>query len=303
MTRFRFVLLALFFCLPLAANAAMSSGDFPDGTVWYLHADLKAMRSSDAGRELYGWLNDEVFSEVKEEIGIDLKKEVDRVTAFSNTLRGAIIVVEGDISNESRDKLLALAQLEGSLEMLTHEKKAYYHIGHGRSHDGENGIESLENSAYFTFALKGKLIVASGEDQLKALMDRNGKIAGAGSHDGSLFVLTANKDLVQAGMLTKGLGDIGWDSNILRNVEQVALLIADRDGMIAIEARLVSSEPGMAKSVASIIKGLISLQAFNANIDPEIADVLANTKVGVVDNVLSISTVVDPAVVVHALAD
>ena len=34
MTRFRFVLLALFFCLPLAANAGMSSGDFPDGTVW-----------------------------------------------------------------------------------------------------------------------------------------------------------------------------------------------------------------------------------------------------------------------------
>ena len=303
MTRFRLFLLPLFFCLPLAANAAVSSGDFPDGTMWYMHADLKEMRSTDAGRDLYVWLDDEVFSEVKEEIGIDLKNEIDRVTAFSNTLRGAVIVVEGDISDESRDKLLALAQLEGSLEMLTHKKKAYYHIGTGQTESGDNGIDSLEDSAYFTFALKGKLIVASGEDQLKSLIDRNGKIAGAGNRDGSLFVLTADKDFVQAGMRTKGLGDIDWDSNILRNIEQAALLIADQDGLIAIEAKLVSTDPGMAESVASIINGLLSLQAFNTDLEPEIAHVIENTKVGVVDNVLSISTVVDPEVVINVIVD
>lgn len=303
MTRFRLFLLSLFFSLPLAANAAVSSGDFPDGTMWYMHADLKEMRSTDAGRDLFVWLDDEIFSEVKEEIGIDLKNEVDRVTAFSNTLRGAVIVVEGNISDESRDKLLALAQLEGSLEMLTHKKKAYYHIGNGRSENGKNGVDSLEDSAYFTFALKGKLIVATGEEQLKALMDRNGRIAGAGKRDGSLFVLTADKNLMQAGMRTKGLGDIDWDSNILRNIEQAALLIADQNGMIAIEAKLVSSDPGMAESVASIINGLISLQAFNTDMDPEVAHILENTKVGVVDNVLSISTVIDPEVVLNVLVD
>jgi len=178
MTRFRLILLPLFFCLPPAANAAVSSGDFPDGTIWYMHADLEEMRSTDAGRKLYAWLDDEVFSDVKEEIGIDLNEEVDRITAFANSLRGAVIVVEGNISDESRDKLLAIAQLEGSLEMLSHKKKAYYHIGNGRSNDGENGIGSLEDSAYFTFALKHKLIVASGEDQLKALLDKNGSITG-----------------------------------------------------------------------------------------------------------------------------
>lgn len=303
MIRFRLFLVALFFCLPLVANAAVSSGDFPDGTMWYMHADLKEMRSTDAGRDLYVWLDDEVFSEVKEEIGIDLKNEVDRVTAFSNTPRGAVIVVEGNISDESRDKLLALAQLEGSLEMLTHKKKAYYHIGNGRSENGKNGVESLLDSAYFTFALKGKLIVATGEEQLKALMDRNGKIAGADKRDGSLFVLTAEKDFVQAGMRTKGFGDIDWGSNILKNIEQAALLIADHDGMIAIEVKLVSTDPGMAKSVASIINGLIGLQAFNTDIAPEVVRILENTKVGVVDNVLSISTVIDPEVVVNVLVD
>jgi len=303
MTRFRLILLPLFFCLPPAANAAVSSGDFPDGTIWYMHADLEEMRSTDAGRKLYAWLDDEVFSDVKEEIGIDLNEEVDRITAFANSLHGAVIVVEGNISDESRDKLLAIAQLEGSLEMLSHKKKAYYHIGNGRSNDGENGIGSLEDSAYFTFALKHKLIVASGEDQLKALLDKNGRISGGGKRDGSLFVLTADKDFVQAGMRTEGLGDIDWDSNILRNIEQAALLVADQDGMIAIEAKLVSSDPRMAESVASIINGLISLQAFNSDMEPEIAQVLENTKVDVTDKILSISTVIDPEVVVNVIVD
>ncbi|NOX67688.1 MAG: hypothetical protein GXP15_00740 [Gammaproteobacteria bacterium] len=303
MTRFRQFLFPLFFFLPFAANAAVSTGDFPDGTMWYMRADLKEMRSTDAGRQLYAWFDDEVFSELKDEIGIDLNTEVNRLTAFSNTLRGAVIVVEGNISDESRDKLLALAELEGSLEMLTYEKKTYYHIGNGRSNDGENGIDSLQDSAYFTFALKDRLIVASGEGQLKALLDKNGKIAGSGQRSGSLFVLTADKDFAQAGMRTEGLGDIDWDSNILRNIEQAAVLVADQDGMIAIEVRLVSSNPGMAKSVASIINGLISLQAFNADMDPAIAQVLENTKVDVADKVLSISTVVDPEVIVNVIAD
>lgn len=303
MTRFRQFLFPLFFFLPFAANAAVSTGDFPDGTMWYMRADLKEMRSTDAGRQLYAWFDDEVFSELKDEIGIDLNTEVNRLTAFSNTLRGAVIVVEGNISDESRDKLLALAELEGSLEMLTYENKTYYHIGSGRSNDGENGIDSLQDSAYFTFALKDRLIVASGEDQLKALLDNNGKIAGSGKRDGSLFVLTADKDFAQAGMRTEGLGDIDWDSNILRNIEQAALLVADQDGMIAIEVRLVSSNPGMAKSVASIINGLISLQVFNADMDPAIAQILENTKVDVTDKILSISTVVDPEVIVNVIAD
>ncbi len=145
------------------------------------------------------------------------------------------------------------------------------------------------------------MLVATEEDQLKALLDNSGKIAGAGKHDGALFVLTAEKEFVQAGMQTSEIGEdeIDWDSNILRNLEQAALLIADQDGMIAIEAKLVSTDPGMAKSVASIVSGLISLQAFNAEMDPQIAQILANTKVDVVDSVLSISTVVAPDTILN----
>ena len=51
MTRLRYALLILFICLPLTANAAVSSDDFPADTMWYMHADLKAMSTSESGRD------------------------------------------------------------------------------------------------------------------------------------------------------------------------------------------------------------------------------------------------------------
>jgi len=303
MTRFRFALLVLLSCLPLTAAAAVTSGDFPEETVWYMHADLKEMRSTESGAELYVWFDDEVLSEIRDETGVDLKEEIDRVTAFSSGGRGAIIVVEGAISQETQGKTLAAAALEGSLDLRTHNEKAYYHVGDERS--DEDDLESLEDSAFFSFAIKNKLIVTTDEGQLKALIDSNGKIAGTGNKNGALFVLTADKEFMQAGMRTSGLGsyDIDWDSNILKNIEQAALLVSDKGGLISVEAKLISTDPRMAQSVASIVSGLISLQAFSSEMEPELASILENTEVEVDDRVLSIRTVVDPKVIVDIIVD
>ena len=303
MTRFRFALLVLLFCLPLTAAAAVTSGDFPEETVWYMHADLKEMRSTDSGAQLYVWFDDEVLSEIREETGVDLKEEIDRVTAFSSGGRGAIIVVEGAISQETQDKMLAAAALEGSLDLRGHNDNTYYHIGDERPND--DAQESLEDSAFFSFAIKNKLIVTSNEGQLKALIDSDGKIAGAGNKNGALFVMTADKDFMQAGMRTSGLdGDqIDWNSNILKNIEQAALLVSDIEGLISVEAKLISTDPRMAQSVASIVNGLISLQAFSSDLQPELASILESTEVDVEDKVLSIRTIVDPKVIVDIITD
>ena len=79
------------------------------------------------------------------------------------------------------------------------------------------------------------------------------------------------------------------------------MLVADHDGMIAIEANLVTSEPRMAASVASIIGGLISLKVFSDELDPDISRILDNTKVEVNDRILSISTIVDPQIIVNVI--
>ena len=139
---------------------------------------------------------------------------------------------------------------------------------------------------------------------MKDLLDNRGKLVGSGSHDGALFVLTADKAFVQAGLNTDELDDDGgWNSNILRNTEQLALTIAGIDDMISIEAQLVSTDPAMAQSLGGIANGLISLQAFNSELDPELKSLLLNTKIDVKDNVLSISTVITPDVIIRALDD
>jgi hypothetical protein len=48
---------------------------------------------------------------------------------------------------------------------------------------------------------------------------------------------------------------------------------------------------------------LISLQAFNDEMDPEVASVLQSTKVDVAGSALKISLALDPDTVVSALAD
>ncbi|MDH3804341.1 MAG: hypothetical protein OEU90_02595, partial [Gammaproteobacteria bacterium] len=72
-------------------------------------------------------------------------------------------------------------------------------------------------------------------------------------------------------------------------------------GKISIEAQLVTTEKEMADSLASIVRGLISLQVFNDDLDPEIAEFLQNTSVDVEDKMLTIRVALDPEVVVAAI--
>ena len=143
------------------------------------------------------------------------------------------------------------------------------------------------------------------EHELAVVLDpfsTGGRFEGVRSERGQLFVLSAERGLIQAGARTAELdGNGDWDSNILRNTEHAALLVADKKGKIAIEAQLITTEPEMAESLASIVRGLISLQVFNDDMDPEVSSFLQNTNVSVNDNKLTVSVALDPEVVVAAI--
>ena len=95
--------------------------------------------------------------------------------------------------------------------------------------------------------------------------------------------------------------DLGWDSNILRNTKQLALLISDDSGLLALKAQLIANEEEMANSLASIVRGLISLQVFNDDIDPELTAFLENTSVEVDGSTLTVQVAMDPELLVDAL--
>jgi hypothetical protein len=123
---------------------------------------------------------------------------------------------------------------------------------------------------------------------------------------GALFVLTADKSFVQAGLKPDQLDhddDDGWQSNIIRNTEAAAMMISDYQGNIAVELRLISTDAQIARSVGGIVNGLIGLQMFNSELDPKISSLIANTNVDIDDKVLSINTVIAPELVASMLED
>lgn len=300
-------LACLALALPLGASADISADDLPPDTVWYFHADLAQMRTTDAGRNLYGWLEDEVIVEVNDELEIDLNEEVDRITAFSNDGSGIIAIVEGKLSQDLQDKALALAfaESDGGLSQTEYQGVVYYKGGDEDGSTRINDEDSINHSGYFTFGVDGKLLMASREEQIRALIDNDGRIPGAGNHEKAIFVLSADKQFVQAGMRTAEFADDDddWDSNILRNTKEAAMLVSDQGGLIAIDLKLISTDPAMTQSLGSIINGVIALQAFSSEMDADMAEVLRNTRVDVDGTVLSVSTVLDPDVVVRTLGD
>jgi hypothetical protein len=281
----------------------------PASATWYFHADFDAMREGKAGRTLYDWMDTEVFEEIREEVGIDLGKEAQQMTAFAASGEGPVIVIEGNISQETKDKLLALAtaQAEGDLQTFKSSGKTYYLFtenGHGHDHDVDIEMGSLDEAAYVSFDLNNKVLVTNSEKQMTTLLASDGKIDSGTQAKNALFVLRADRGLIQAGVNADELDDSSdWDSNILRNTRQVAVLLADLGDKLGFEAQLMTNEADMANAMASIVRGLISLQAFNDELDPELSSILQTTSVDVDDSTLRIALSLDPAVVVSALED
>ncbi|MGI9248912.1 MAG: hypothetical protein ACR2QI_07830, partial [Woeseiaceae bacterium] len=290
------------------ALAYADASAIPDSATWYFYADFDAMRKGEASRGVYDWLDSEVFEEIRGEIGIDFDKEAESLTAFSDVGVGPVILLDGKISQSTKDKIVAIAAADGELQTFKSSGKAYYFFD-GDSDGADTGdieldIESLEKEAYVSVALKNKVLVTNTQGQMEKLLASNGKIETGKKEKNALLVLRAERSLVQAGVNADELdGDSDWDSNILRNTEQVAVLIADLGDKLGIEAQLLAKEPDMANSLASIVRGLISLQAFNDEMDPEIASVLQSTKVDVTGSALKISLALEPDTVVSALAD
>ena len=307
-------ILAVGLLLAVPVLATADAEGLPDEAVWYFHIDLEQMRDDGPGRGVYDWLQNEALSEVKEESGVDLDKELDSMTAFSMPGAGPVILFEGAISQETKDKIMTMIAAGGDISPLKSSGKTYYRFNGAEGEKGpsytngdiEIDFESLQEEAWVSLALKNKVLITGSEAQMQSLLESNGKISGKNSHRGALLVLTAEKTMLQAGMNSAALADEGdsdWDSNILRNTEQVAFMMAAAADKLALEARLITTEPEMAESLASVARGLISLMSFDDELDAETAALLQGTRIEAKGNSLSLSLAVAPELVVRTLGD
>ena len=132
-------------------------------------------------------------------------------------------------------------------------------------------------------ALNNKVIVTSSEEQMKEMLRGGGKIAGSNGHKGALLVLTAEKTLLQAGMNSAAL----WATMASRVGTRTSCAIPSRSRFsslrqtrsLPLEVQLTTREPDMAQSLASVVRGLISLVSFSDDMDAEAIAVLQGTSV------------------------
>lgn len=315
MRTLKLLAVVLFLGIPGFAYARLDSSVWSDDAAWYFFVDLERMKTEDAGKGVYTWLEEEVFEEVQEELGIDFGKELDRLTSYSLMGEGPVLIFEGDISQDTKDKVMTFIAAAGDLQPLKSSGKAYYHIA-GDEDAGDDPIygegkvriqvQSLEEESWVSLALKNKVVVTSSEVQMKALLANGAKVPSSRRESDTLLILTAEKTLLQAGMNSAAMGDrgeSGWESNILRNTQQVAILMAAAADKLAIEAKLVTSEPDMAESLASVIRGLISLMSFDDDMDENAVAMLRGTRVDSDGNTLSVALAIDPETLVSALED
>ena len=307
---FKILCVAMMLAAPVAAVADVSA--VPGSADWYLHVDLEQMKAQEAGRPVYEWLRDEALADIKEDVGVDIDREVDSLTAFSVTGQGPVIVIDGDFSGDTRDKMMALIADHGDLNPQQASGHKYYRVGDEEGeieYDSENvslSLDSLDDGGWVSLDVKDKILITGSEAQVKSLLANKGRVPGPGKSNGAMLVLTAEKTLLQAGMNTANFGggsDGDLDSKILRNTEQVAFLLAAVANKLAIEAELVTTAPEMAESLASVARGLISLVAFDDSMDAEALAVLQSTKIEAKGNSLNLSLAVDPRLVVRTIGN
>ncbi|MEM9402092.1 MAG: hypothetical protein AAGA44_06280 [Pseudomonadota bacterium] len=283
-------MLAVLLLLPatVAADINIDGVEVSDLKNWYIHANFDYMRNTSSGKKIYAWMEKEVFDELKDEAGIDIDKDVDQMLATSDGDNGVIFLVNGTVRQEHKDQIMALAATQN---LDPKPRKAGRHEYFWM--EGDDSEEPFEDGAYFSFSVKDKLLVTSSEEAMKELLGNNGRVGLR--KERTMFLFSAENGAVG------GDADADWDSNIMQNTEEASLSIADDGGKVRIEASLVATEPEMADSLASIVRGLISLQAFNDDIDPEVSQFLKSTKVDVKDRTLSISLSLDADTVVDNL--
>ena len=301
----RFLIVAMMtIIVPLSAMAGIKQGDLPANAQWYFHADLKELQKSEAGKFLYTLMEEGALAEVKEDTGFDVGESIDAITAYANIEEGVVVVVDGELSQDDKDKLMALIALQSEGSNTAFKPKSYKGANYYRlsekdeshKHDNGNGsLDTLDEEAFLCFDVKGKILLTSSAATMERLIGEKGRIKVAKKDAGTLFVMTADRSFIQAGMQPGEFGEeADFDSNLIQNAKQLAMLVSDKAGNLSIEAMLIATDPGMAESLGGIVRGLIGLAALDDSMEPEVAKIVRSTKVDVKDTALSVSVSVEP---------
>lgn len=272
------LLMAGLFCVTAQA-ASFSHSDIPAGSNWYVHINLDLIQSSEVGRRLMAETIDEALDEIQGELDIDIRNEVEGITVFGGKLpeRGDVakegaVIFHGSLSQHTQDELLAALERKGA-NVTTFDTAGltYYRLdsdGGTMTYTDEGGhVEDVDfghrEDVYFSFGLS-QALVTQNQDLMQSFLDAGGYLGGFETVDSeALLVLQADRALLQGGANTSAETGGEWDSSVLKNVDAVALVIAEQGGGLQVSAQLTASSPDMAMAVRNIVEGVVALKALD----------------------------------------
>lgn len=275
---FSILLVAGLFCVTLQA-ADVTRSDIPAGSNWYVHINLDLIQNSEVGRRLMLETVDEALDDIQGELDINIRNEIEGITLFGgkfpdrgNAAKEGAVIFHGALSPQTQGELLSALERKGA-EFTTEDSLGltYYHLANDGGTmtytDKDGHVEEVDwghhEDVYFSFGLS-QTLVTQNLDLMQAFLDGGGYLGGFEAVDSeALLVLQADRALVQGGANTSAEDGGEWDSSVLKNVDAVALVIAEQSGGLQVSAQLTASSPDMAMAVRNIVEGVVALKALD----------------------------------------
>lgn len=257
-------------------------------SAFYIQVNLLEMRQSDAGSQLYDWVDDEIIEEIEDEFGTDLVRSLDGISIFgSGDTQTPVVLLHGFLSEAAQDDITEKVLSEVDEARIETQFGQEFITVHADDMENFNiDIDGQEfEQLFLAFGDSNQTLITPSKDILDDFLRNNSVFSDALSSD--LIVVQANRSLVQGGLDAKH--DIfkngPWESQFFKNIEQVGLVIADSGDSFTLRAEAVSSTPAMAEALGNIAKGLLSFKSL-ADDEGELAlldnlDIASNSNVTV----------------------
>jgi len=262
-----------------AQAASISGSDIPDGSNWYVHVNLNLIQTSAVGRSLMLETVNEALGEIEEELDVDIHKEIEGITVFGKKLpepgsqeNDVAVILHGTISLDTQAALLSALERKGA-EVSASDSAgfSYYSVA---GDDGTMTFTDMDGqfkevdwghreALYFSFGATQTLVTPN-LVMMQAFLDGGGYLGGYEVVDpAALLVLQADRALLQGGANTSVEIGADWDSSVLKNVDAVAMVIAEDNGGLFLSAQLMANSADVAMSVRNIVEGLVALKALD----------------------------------------
>lgn len=275
----------------ITAQAQQSTLDAPFGasdSAYYIQVNFAAMRDTENGRRLLEWVDDEIFEEIADELGADVRDDLaqnfDGISIFgTGPDQDPVILTHGYLTESMHDLMrghLDSADADDVTRATRHGQDYYTFAG------GDIDLDFLDidtdsgDTVYFSIGNlgQGMSMMTTNEAIFDEFLANGATWNSTMTND--LIVIQANRALVQGGLNTDhDVFEHGpWESKFFQNVEQVGLAITDAGDGFNVRAEAVSRTPEMAEALGNIARGLLSFKAM-ADIDDEDLGWLNNLQV------------------------